>query len=140
MNGVPRVPIEGEFQLAAGEVRVSVVVGEMQQGYSLVSFDDTDVVEGERIEEHPVGDPGDLRGRTLYTDTTVTVTNPATTRTAVTIIMTQAGRTQQYPGARQLSALGDTLIYEGTIRFTDGTEASGGQGAGAGATDGGGGS
>ena len=112
---VPTVPVGGTFALGTGVVTISVIVGELQQGFTIVMLDDVEVASGRRISDQPIGDAAALRDKTLWVDTTVTVTNPHTTRTSVRLVVDDGANTENYVAARQLNAIGDSVIYEGRI-------------------------
>ena len=116
---VPTVPVDGEFAMGTGGIiSISVVVGELQQGFTVVMLDDVELVSGARIIDHRVGVAENLRGKTLWVDTTVTVTNPQTTRTSVRIVVDDGSHAEGFSAARQLNAIGDSVIYEGRITLT----------------------
>jgi hypothetical protein len=116
---VPTVPVEGEFRLGTdGVISISVLIGELQQGFTIVMLDDVELVSGARVIDHQVGTAESLRGKTLWVDTTVTVTNPQTTRTSVRLVVDDGSDAEAYSAARQLNAIGDSVIYEGRITLT----------------------
>lgn len=117
MTTVPRVPVEGSFGLGMGKVTLTIVVGEGQQGFSLVKVEDEHKGEGEELREVELGTSEELRGKRLFIDTAVTVTNSLTTRTSVRYTLRQGARQQNYDGFKTLAALGDSVIYEGDIQF-----------------------
>jgi hypothetical protein len=101
-----------------GIISISVLIGELQQGFTVVMLDDVELVSGARIIDHKVGAAEDLRGKVLWVDTTVTVTNPQTTRTSVRLVVDDGADAEGYSGTRQLNAIGDSVIYEGRITLT----------------------
>jgi hypothetical protein len=117
MTTVPRVPVEGSFELGTGQVTLSIVVGEGQQGFSLVKVEDEEKGEGEEITNLELGTSDEVRGKRLFIDTDVTVTNPLTMRTSVRYTLKQGATEQNYDGSKTLGAVGDSVIYEGEIDF-----------------------
>jgi hypothetical protein len=115
---VPTIPISGDFALGAGAVNITVVIGELQQGFTIVMLDAAELASGSQVRNQAIGLPAQLAGKTLWADTTVTITNPLTMRTSVQIVLDDGVQTRVYPAARQLAAVGDSVIYEGRIRFT----------------------
>ena len=116
---VPTVPVDGDFTMGTGRViSISVLIGELQQGFTIVMLDDVELVSGARVIDHRVGTAESLRGKTLWVDTTVTVTNPQTTRTSVRLVVDDGSDAEAYTASRQLNAIGDSVIYEGRISLT----------------------
>lgn len=99
-----------DYEVADGDVTISVVVGQGQRGYTSVSHDGLELGHGPTITELAIGDGAVIRGTELRVSTTVTDTNPNTNLTSVTYTLKGGREDRTY-----------RLMYEveesGTIRY-----------------------
>lgn len=70
---MPRKPIavEEEYPVGAGQVRLSILVGDRQYGTSMVFIDDDLIANGD-IDSVPLGEGAELAGRSVAIYTVVT--------------------------------------------------------------------
>lgn len=105
------------YELADGDVRLSVVVGEGQRGFIEVLLDGAPLEHGHEITTLRVGAGSELAGRKLRVTATVTDTNTSTNRTSVTYTIRGGERTRSWTVQHEVDTEGETVDYDALFRL-----------------------
>ncbi|HEX8831079.1 MAG TPA: hypothetical protein VF705_07945 [Longimicrobium sp.] len=111
--------LEENIFVTAGQVALTVRIGEAQKGRSLLELDGQEFFRG-LVRDHPIGDGADLVGRTLLVDSVVVDINPNTNRTSVRYELSNAGVIRTFDLQFAVDAPGDTVDYTAVFHFLAG--------------------
>ena len=99
-----------DYEVAAGDVRLSVIIGDAQIGASIVKQGDREIARGV-IVDVPVGPGPAIRGQPLLIKSVVTDVNDSTNHTSVTYALRGGKKDQQFLSAGTVDQNGDSIIY-----------------------------
>ena len=104
------------YAVGAGEVLLTVVIGEKQLGTSLARMGDKALAKG-AIKKLKVGKGPGLAGSKLTMKSVVTDSNDMTNRTSITIMLEGGTAPAKHTLAIEVDEQGDSAIYRSEVEF-----------------------
>lgn len=113
---VKSVKFETSYDVGAGDVRLTVVVGNMQFGTSAVSLNGVPLAVGD-VNGLRIPADGGLAGRDLFVKSIVTDINDMSDRTSLRYVLTGGVADKQFDLEAAADQEGDSVVYRTTIHF-----------------------
>jgi hypothetical protein len=104
------INLVADYEVAAGEVTLSVIVGDAQIGSSIVKVGSREIARGV-IVDAPIGAGAAISGQPLFVKSVVTDVNDSTNHTSVTYVLRGGRKDQQFQSAGTVDENGDSIIY-----------------------------
>jgi hypothetical protein len=111
------VCLKESYTVDEGDVKLAVVVGEGQKGYSEVLVDGVLRTSGATILDFNLGRGSELAGRRLRITSAVTDTNPHTNRTTVTYTLAGGLSDKAFQLSYEVDNPGETVDYDAIFRL-----------------------
>jgi hypothetical protein len=107
---VKSVSLVTDYEVAAGDVKLSVVVGDAQIGSSIVKLGTKPLAQGE-IANLTIGSGPKVKNKPLFVKSVVTDVNDSTNHTSVTYRLTGGRVDQDFLSTATVDENGDSIIY-----------------------------
>ncbi len=104
------INLVADYEVASGQVTLSVIVGDAQIGSSVVKLGSREVARGV-IADAPIGVGAEIRKQPLFLKSVVTDVNDSTNHTSVTYALRGGRKDQQFLSAGTVDQNGDSIIY-----------------------------
>jgi hypothetical protein len=112
-----RVSIETDYKVAAGNVVLTVVIGDAQMGSSIARLDDRELGPPGAIEDLVVGKGASIKGKTLSVKSVVTDVNDKTNHMSISYQLKGGAAPQTVKAEADVEHEGDSVIYRATINL-----------------------
>ena len=110
------VDLVTSYQTGAGELSLSIVVGNAQIGASVVRLNKKVLAQGE-ISDLELGGARGLAGKALNIKSVVTDVNDATNKTSITYVLTRGAQVQEFTSKAEANGNGESLVYRALFKF-----------------------
>ena len=110
------VDLRSDYEVAAGDVILTIVIGNAQIGSSVVKLGSKEL--GRRdINNLKVGSGPALKGKILKTKSVVTDVNDRTNKTSVTYKLKGGSRDQAFVSSGTVDNNGDAIVYRAAFKL-----------------------
>jgi len=108
---------QGNYKVSGVDLKLTVVVGDAQRGYSNIWLDDVQLTEGRDIKDFRIAADKAISGKVLLIETQVSVVNPNSKHTSVTSTLVGGVQPQDYDTDEMAANTGDSIDHSTTITF-----------------------
>lgn len=110
------VDLRADYEVGAGDVKLTIVIGNAQIGSSIVNLGDVEKGHGD-IDGLIIGSGPKIRGKSLKTKSVVKDINDQSNKTVITYRLSGGKRNQSFTSSAVLDQNGDSMVYRALFRL-----------------------